>query len=131
MLIIIDTCFYGSIMGVLSLASFLITVGVTNTGGVGLSNIPNGCNHVTDINETGCDFIFRGRAVAFYCHSILLLIHGFNCRHMRTSIFTFVQRKDTNRYLWYSALVGLVFIIPTAYFGRTASIVVLLQLPFG
>lgn len=108
---IVDTFYYGILIGLLSLGGFILTIGISSDRN-GLKIIPAGCN---DALEHGCDAVFVGRAVAFYIHSLLLLIHGFNCRHKTRSIFKSDQKM--NKYLVFAVVVGAALVLPTAYLG--------------
>ncbi|KAJ3088585.1 hypothetical protein HK102_008420, partial [Quaeritorhiza haematococci] len=117
--LILDIFVYGFVMGILSLASFLVTVAVDPTF-VGLTNIPRNCNSKDLLNNPGCEPIFAGRAVAFYALCLLLLVHGFNCRHLRFSAF---HRQAQNKFLWLSAFAGAALVTPTAYLGNASAVV--------
>ncbi|KAJ3088584.1 hypothetical protein HK102_008419 [Quaeritorhiza haematococci] len=117
--LVLDIFVYGFVMGLLSLGSFLVTIAVEPSV-AGLKNIPRSCNNRDLANNPGCQPIFAGRAVAFYSLSLLLLVHGFNCRHLRFSAFL---RQAQNKYLWLSAVLGVVLVIPTAYLGNVSAIV--------
>ena len=114
---IVDTGFYGAVMGVMSLWSFFLTASVSKPG-YNLNTIPEGCNSA---GVAECDYIYTSRAVAFYSHCLLLLVHGLNCRHTSHSMFS--SLIPPNKYIWYSLVVGLVLVLPTAYMGDLSGIV--------
>ena len=107
-LLITDTMVYGTLLGIFSLGSFVLYI--TYFTSHGIQNIPTGCGN-SFIPGT-CEGVYEARAVAFYSLSILILVHGFNCRHNRYSMFT-MQRH--NKALWASAIVGFLLTLPTAY----------------
>ncbi|KAI8854013.1 potassium/sodium efflux P-type ATPase [Chytridium lagenaria] len=92
---IIDNLFYG-------------ITSVTFNGN--LAALPTGCNKRY---EEKCDPTFRARGMAFYSLSLLLLVHGFNCRHVRLSMFR--RKQVQNKYLWFAVLLGLFVTVPSAY----------------
>ncbi|KAJ3105203.1 hypothetical protein HDU97_008357 [Phlyctochytrium planicorne] len=103
----VDNLFYGLFMGALSLSSFILQLGVQ---GNGFDKIPHGCNKKY---TRECDLVFAARGMAFYSLSLLLLAHGFNCRHTRLSIFN--RQQPLNKYLWYAVILGLFVTVPSAY----------------
>jgi potassium/sodium efflux P-type ATPase len=104
--LITDTMFYGTVLGLFSLGSFLAYINST----YGLRNIPTGCAKKY-IGEQ-CRPLFEARAVAFYSLSALILVHGFNCRHSRYSMFRVTEQ---NKYLWFAVFLGFVITLPTAF----------------
>ena len=106
--LITDTLFYGSILGMFSLGSFVLYIQYYT--GYTLSSIPRGCgkNFVQGI----CEGLFEARAVAFYTLSVLILVHGFNCRHARYSMF---KMPNHNKALWFAVLFGFLVTLPTAF----------------
>jgi Na+-exporting ATPase len=127
--LLLDTFFYGVWMGILSLGSFILTLSTRLEGG--FSNIPEGCNvHSSDKTVIElCSPVFVARGVAFYSLCLLLLVHGFNCRNLRFSVFYKGQKQ--NKYLWYAVLIGVALVVPTAYLGDGVSGVVFSQEGFG
>jgi len=109
--LILDTIVYGVLMGVLSLLSYIITIIAKN--GSDLLSENQKCNENDGIEDENCNIGFLARGVAFYSLSLLILVHGFNCRHNRQS--GFFTKQKMNRALLFAFLLGLVLIIPTAY----------------
>jgi potassium/sodium efflux P-type ATPase len=101
-----DTAFYGIVLGAFSLGSFTYYI----HDSYGLGSIPAGC--AKKFAGEQCQSLFEARAVAFYSLSVLILIHGFNCRHSRYSMF---RSKTQNKALWFSVLFGLATTLPTAF----------------
>jgi len=109
--LMLDTFIYGVLMGVLALLSYIITI-IAKNGGKLLSENES-CNENIGIEEEKCKIGFLARGVAFYTLSLLILIHGFNCRHNRKS--GFFTKQKMNKALLFAFLLGIVLIIPTAY----------------
>lgn len=74
-----DTFFYGIVMGALSLSVFIAVVLYDG------SFATSGCNYL--YQNPGCDVIFSARGACFATLYLLLLLHAFNCRHTRKSLF--------------------------------------------
>jgi Na+-exporting ATPase len=126
--LLLDTFFYGIWMGILALGSFILTLSTVNPGG--FYDIPEGCNvHSSDQDVIdACEPVFVARGVAFYSLCLLLLVHGFNCRNLRFSVFYKGQKQ--NKYLWYAVALGVLLVVPTAYLGE-GSIRFFAQTGFG
>ncbi|KAJ3106997.1 hypothetical protein HDU96_008037 [Phlyctochytrium bullatum] len=105
---IIDNLFYGLVMGTLSLGSFLLEAGVALKSIEGV--LPPNCNKSY---RDECKVTFAARGMAFYSLSLVLLVHGFNCRHQRLSAFT--RQQTINKYLWFAVVLGLLITLPSAY----------------
>ncbi|KAK3814942.1 MAG: potassium/sodium efflux P-type ATPase [Benniella sp.] len=107
--VIMDTFVYGLAMGVLSFANFCIVIFGHNNGDLG-----SGCNgHYSP----SCDGVFRGRATAYACLTLLILAHVINCRALREPGWT---RKNLatlkyNKMLWLSVVVGTILVFPIIY----------------
>ncbi|KAI9146335.1 Na P-type ATPase [Paraphysoderma sedebokerense] len=105
--VLMDTFFYGGVLGALALGNFLITISVFPQDW----RSTTGCNKLYE--DPRCEGIFRGRAVSFYTLTILLLVHGFICRHDRLNLW---QMKWTGlRALKWSIFIGFVTLLPLAY----------------
>jgi potassium/sodium efflux P-type ATPase len=103
-----DTAFYGTVLGMFSLGSFMLYIQYyTNFT---LTTIPDGCAKKFVVNR--CEGLFEARAVAFYVLSVLILAHGFNCRHNRYSV---LKMEKQNKSLWFAVLFGLLITLPTAF----------------
>lgn len=71
--VLFDTFFYGILMGIMTLGSFIGTLyAETNP------NTANDCNH--GLTDDTCIPVFKARGTAFTMLTIFLLIHGINCR---------------------------------------------------
>ncbi|KAJ2992457.1 hypothetical protein HDV02_003062 [Globomyces sp. JEL0801] len=104
---LIDLFFYGFWLGSFSLGTFIASLHYD----VGIHNIPPRCGK--EFTEGVCEPVYAARALSFYSLSLLILVHGFNCRHLRLSAF----RKDQvqNYYLWGAIAFGIAMTIPTAF----------------
>ena len=116
---ITDTLFYGTVMGILSLVSFILTCIIGNsiwsdTAHCYLSPAELAKENISVGSE--CDVIYQARTVSFYSLSFMLLIHGFNCRNFQLSVFQMKWRGE-KKVIWLilSVLLGFVLVIPTAY----------------
>ncbi|KAJ3337327.1 hypothetical protein HDU93_001232 [Gonapodya sp. JEL0774] len=106
--VLMDMTIYGIAQGVLSLATFLIGI---FANGASFSDSGH-CNHSYDVAEN-CEPIFRARSAAFLTLTVLLLVHGFNCRHARKSAFK--SRLHANKLLLGVFVFGLVSTVATIY----------------
>lgn len=105
-LVILDTVFYGIIIGSLSLINFIF---VTYIAGNGTAHTVE-CNHT--LNED-CRHIFRGRGTCFGTMTLLLLIHAYNCKNLALSL-TKMTIMD-NMALFGSVVFGACTLVPTFY----------------
>ena len=103
----LDLAFFGTVLGAFSLGSFSLYIHYST----GLNNIPAGCGK--QYIEGICDDVYKARALAFISLSLLILIHGFNCRHRSLSMFRKTQKQ--NKALWFAVSFGFLSTIPTAY----------------
>ncbi|KAI8599451.1 potassium/sodium efflux P-type ATPase [Dissophora ornata] len=107
--VIMDTFVYGLVMGTLSFASFCIVIFGFNDGDLGSM-----CNaHYSD----SCDGVFKARATAYTCLTLLILAHAINCRSLREPGWT---RKNLstlkhNKMLWLSVVIGVFLVFPVVY----------------
>ncbi|KAJ3370484.1 hypothetical protein GGF31_004074 [Allomyces arbusculus] len=105
-----DTLVNGAIMGALTLVQF-VAVAYLHAVDPLHSVVPTAsCNKVF---TTECEAVFRARAVAFVTLSLLLLVHGLNCRSPRKSVAHTVWRDA--KVLVIAMMVGLVVIAPLPY----------------
>ncbi|KAJ3378318.1 hypothetical protein HDU92_007496, partial [Lobulomyces angularis] len=116
--LILDTMFYGIVIGVMSLSCFIIAISAAKPNNLGFVNIPSGCNH--DISDE-CNYIFQARALTFYCHCFLLLLHGYVCRHSRETFFS--KSLLSNKYLNIACTIGVCLVVPTAYLGFVSPLI--------
>ncbi|KAG0275567.1 Na+ ATPase [Linnemannia exigua] len=107
--IIMDTIVYGTIMGGLSFASFLITLFVFNKGRMG-----HECNRAY---SDSCYGVFRARATAYASLTFLILAHAINCRALRDPGWTpkNLATLKYNKMLWISLVVGVLLVFPVIY----------------
>ena len=119
--IIVDLFVYGTIMGTLTLLSFVIIVYGVGSGELGLD-----CNKNY---SPECSVVFRARAAVFVEVTWLILISAWEFTSMRQSMFAFNPKssKDShflfpllrnvygNWVLFYSVLIGAVSVVPAVY----------------
>lgn len=112
-----DTFFYGSIMGITTLLTFIFA-SWEEAGNFSvfydLDESIN-CNSSSNFDKEECLPAFVARGVSFYTLTLLLLLHGYNCRHQRVSGFFRPRKFATNKLLGYAVIFGIVCIIPTSY----------------
>lgn len=106
--VLVDTAVYGVFMGLLSLFNFLL-VTFWLPGGMGTAQTAN-CNRY--LNDE-CLHIFRARSTSFGTLQLLLLLHAWNCKNLRKSLFS-MPLLD-NPWLLRTTLLGIVTMIPTFY----------------
>ncbi|KAF9210397.1 Na+ ATPase [Podila verticillata] len=108
--VVMDTFVYGLAMGILSFASFIIVLFGFNEGPL----IGSECNQSW---SEGCNGVFRSRATAYACLTMLLLCHAINCRALRSSGWSFKALKtlEHNRMLWLSIIIGALLCFPVIY----------------
>ncbi|KAG2190996.1 hypothetical protein INT46_011278 [Mucor plumbeus] len=105
---LIDIVFYGFSIGVICLANFIIVL-----YGYGTGNLGEDCNG--HYNET-CDEVFRARGALFATLTVIVLLHGFTCRDLRNSTWSYsALRGPQNKYLYWSTLFGFILLIVALY----------------
>eukprot|EP00038_Savillea_parva_P029433 m.71056 g.71056 ORF g.71056 m.71056 type:complete len:1032 (+) comp8684_c0_seq2:226-3321(+) len=102
---IVDCLFYGFLMGGLTLVAFSAYLYGAADGNLGTDcNSPEGRD---------CGDVKEARGDAFLTLNTLLLMHAFNCRHQRLSLFAFPIFDNT--VLW-GSLVGMTIVaVPLLY----------------
>ncbi|KAJ3350449.1 hypothetical protein GGF32_004847 [Allomyces javanicus] len=105
-----DTFFYGVVMGGLTLVQFTAVAYLHAVNPLDTIVPTASCNKIF---TPECEVVFRARAVAFVTLSLLLLVHGLNCRSPRTSIMHTIWRDA--KVLVIAMVVGLVVIVPLPY----------------
>ena len=117
--IIVDMIVHGTIMGACTLLTFVIIVYGTGGGSLGFD-----CNR--NYNE-GCNGVFRARAAVFAELTWLILISAWEFKSLRRSIFSldpattgnskFPFFKDiySNRFLFWSVVIGALSVFPAVY----------------
>jgi len=103
-----DILVYGLIMGAAPLLSFVIVVYIVGTGDLGTD-----CNHGLNL---GCDTVYRARAAVFASLTVLILLHAFEMKHSRRSIFT--MNLLENKPLFISVVGGSLALFPTIYIPK-------------
>ncbi|KAG0038573.1 Na+ ATPase [Podila clonocystis] len=108
--VIMDMLIYGLAMGALSFISFIIVLYGFNDGPL----VGSECNqHWSE----GCEGVFRARATAYACLTMLLLCHAVNCRAVRESGWTYkaIKSLEHNKMLWWSIIIGALLCFPVIY----------------
>ena len=104
----IDVVIYGVLLGTMPLLSFVIVV-----YGVGRGNFGTNCG---EASYPSCDIIYRARAIVFVSLTILLLLHAFEMKDPRKSLFH--MNLLQNKPLLLSVVGGCVALIPTVYIPK-------------
>ncbi|KAH6609820.1 potassium sodium efflux p-type atpase [Trichoderma cornu-damae] len=115
--IIVDMVVYGSLMGACTLCTFCIVIYGANGGNLG-----------TDCNTTfseACVPVFRARAATFAELTWLILISAWEFKSLRRSMFRLNPTDDSffpffrdiysNRFLFWSVIVGGLSVFPVVY----------------
>jgi len=108
-----DIIVYGIIMGAAPLLCFVIVVYVVGNGNLGVD-----CNHGMN---TGCDTVYRARAAVFASLTLLILLHAFEMKHSRRSIFT--MNLLENKPLFISVVGGSLALFPCIYIPQFNDVV--------
>jgi potassium/sodium efflux P-type ATPase len=105
---VIDIVFYGFSIGVICLLNFIVVI-----YGYGTGNLGEGCNK--GYNDS-CEEVFRARGALFATLTLIVLLHGFTCRDLRNSTWSYsALRGPQNKYLYYSTAFGFVLLIVALY----------------
>jgi len=121
-LVFLDTIVYGGMIGILSLANFIIVCfaygeGTLNSSHCGSYKDSTDIGYWTTVNGQkeyvagACDNIFRARGTCFGTCTLLILFHAYNCKDLTQSIFQ--MKKDDNSFLFWAVCLGVVTLIPT------------------
>ncbi|KAK9265144.1 hypothetical protein V1519DRAFT_435247 [Lipomyces tetrasporus] len=116
--VITDKMIYGTTMGILCLASFVIVIFGGNRGDLGTD-----CNH--GYNET-CEPVFHARAVSFAVLSFLLLLTAWEVKHFGRSLFNLDPLRHHgpfsvfpalyyNKFLFWAVVGGFLGTFPVIY----------------
>ncbi|KAK9374777.1 uncharacterized protein V1513DRAFT_379436 [Lipomyces chichibuensis] len=116
--VITDKMIYGTTMGILCLASFVIVIFVGNGGDLG-----EDCNH--GFNDT-CGPVFHARAASFAVLSFLLLLTAWEVKHFGRSLFNLdpIRYPGTfsvfpalyyNKFLFWAVIGGFLGTFPVIY----------------
>jgi Na+-exporting ATPase len=108
-----DTIIYGLLMGIPPLITFVIVVYGFGNGNLGIN-----CNE--NLNST-CTTVYRARATVFASLTIIILLHAFEMKDTRKSIFR--MNLLVNRTLFYSVICGGLALFPTIYIPKLNEVV--------
>ncbi|KAG6553240.1 hypothetical protein Mapa_004974 [Marchantia paleacea] len=107
-----DMMIYGIIMGSLILTDWVLVIYAFGDNQLGPE-----CNSDRILVE--CNTVFRARSTIMVAFIWMVLLHAYNCRHPRASLFTAegggASNLFTNRLLLWSVLIGALMPIPTVY----------------
>lgn len=115
-----DQLMYGTFMGSLCLAAFMLVAYAAS--GHGFHDLPIHCNESAGGN---CDIVFRARASTFATLSFLLLVTAWEVKHSHRSLFAMDERWTGpfsvfktvyhNRFLFWSVVAGFLVTFPVVY----------------
>jgi P-type Na+/K+ transporter len=115
--IMIDMIVYGTLMGVLTLVTFVVIV-----YGAGNGDLGHDCNRSY---SDSCDTVFRARAAVFAELTWLILLSAWEFKSIRRSMFRlnpdsesrFPLFKDLweNKFLFFAVAIGFVSVFPVVY----------------
>lgn len=116
--LIVDKFIYGTFMGGLCLASYVVVA-----YGVGNGDLGDDCNE--SFNET-CDLAYRARGTAYSILTVLLSIMALEAKHLTRGLFNMnpEEKKGAfsvfytvtkNKFLFYAVLAGLLTPFPIIY----------------
>ncbi|KAM4058877.1 E1-E2 ATPase domain-containing protein [Hirsutella rhossiliensis] len=115
-----DQLIYGTMMGSLCLASFMLVAYVEPYHGYRL--LPSGCNSGT---SDACATVFRARGTTFATLSFLLLVTAWEVKSSRRSLFAMDERRAgplsvfwtiyRNRFLFWAVVGGFTVTFPILY----------------
>jgi magnesium-transporting ATPase (P-type) len=71
--------------------------------------------------NAGCDTVYRGRAAVFASLTVLILLHAFEMKHNRKSIFR--MNLLENKPLFVSVVGGSLALFPTIYIPKVNTLV--------
>jgi len=109
--LIIDKFIYGTFMGALCLASFVVVA-----YGVGNGDLGEDCN---DSYNPTCDLPFRARGTAYSILTVLLSVMAWEAKHLNRSLFNMYPEEDSstfsifktllkNRFLFWAVIAGVL-----------------------
>ncbi|PHH63628.1 hypothetical protein CDD81_5609 [Ophiocordyceps australis] len=113
-----DQLVYGTAMGLLSLASFMI-VAFAASGGWRV--LEANCNDSSMAGGSACAVVYRARATTFATLSVLLLVTAWEVKHFQRSLFaggTWGFAREvyySNRFLFWSVVGGLLSTVAVVY----------------
>ncbi|BBN12620.1 P-type Na+/K+ transporter [Marchantia polymorpha subsp. ruderalis] len=112
--LMMDMFAYGSFMGGLVLIDWTLVIYAFGHGRLAFD-----CND--DSNLNACDTVFRARSTLLMSFTWMFLLHAYNCRHLRASLFTkeggggSFKRLVDNKLMVWSVVVGALLPIPFVY----------------
>ncbi|CAD0082806.1 unnamed protein product, partial [Aureobasidium vineae] len=104
--LIVDKFIYGTFMGALCLASYVIVA-----FGVGNGDLGYDCN---ESYNPSCDLPYRARGTAYSVLTVLLSVMAWEAKHLTLGLFnmdnstSFIGNLMKNRFLFYSVCAGLL-----------------------
>lgn len=105
---VIDILFYGFMIGIICFCNFVIVI-----YGYGDGDLGERCNEGL---FPGCELVFRARGTLFAVLTVLVLLHGFTCRNLIHSTWSWKAFSGNhNKYLYWSFAIGFVLLIVTLY----------------
>ncbi|KAI4726275.1 Na(+)/Li(+)-exporting P-type ATPase [Aureobasidium sp. EXF-10728] len=111
--LIVDKFVYGTFMGALCLASYVIVA-----FGVGDGDLGFDCN---ESYNSSCDLPYRARGTAYSVLTVLLSVMAWEAKHLTLGLFnmdrstSFMRNLMKNHFLFYSVCAGLLTPIPIIY----------------
>ena len=103
-----DILAYGLILGTPPLISFVIIVYAIGDG-----NLGDDCDNGAD---NSCDIVYKARGTVFVSLTVLILIHAFEMKDFRRSIFRMNLLR--NKPLFSSVVGGCLALLPTIYIPK-------------
>ena len=123
-----DQLVYGTCMGSLCLAAFMIVAFASDGSGVQL--LPPHCNETGD---AACGLVYRARATTFAVLSFLLLVTAWEVKHFHKSLFNMDERWSGpfsifktiyhNRLLFWGVVAGFLITFPVVYIPTVNTLV--------
>ena len=106
--LVIDFVYYGVVSGLLCLVNFMLIAYVLS----GATGNPFGsqCNHAYGTN---CEIAMRARGATFVTATLMFLVHAYNSRHPRLSVFQ--MPRSRSNFLLYTVFGGAILLIPVFY----------------
>ncbi|KAJ3056163.1 Na+ ATPase [Rhizophlyctis rosea] len=126
-----DNMVFGILLGLISLFAFIISLFTSELG----TNVPSEqCNaEGSESLVPECEGVLRARAVIFLTLGLALLVHGWNCRDNRKSLFAlpmFPGKTKGNNALVVGLVIAFVFLVLPVYIPGLNT-VVFKQRPIG
>ncbi|TWU77298.1 hypothetical protein ED733_004357 [Metarhizium rileyi] len=123
-----DQLMYGTFMGSLCLAAFMLVAYATS--GKGFHDLAHGCN---DGTYDSCAPVFRARAATFATLCFLLLVTAWEVKNFHRSLFNMDKRWHGpfsvfrtvyhNKFLFWSVVAGFIATFPVIYIPHLNTIV--------